>query len=56
MYCHIGWHTTEGFALQFVVRYNEIQDIIDRRQLKRTCNLWNGYGEEYDIEQHDSGV
>ncbi|OJJ54443.1 hypothetical protein ASPSYDRAFT_159918 [Aspergillus sydowii CBS 593.65] len=56
MHCHIGWHTTEGFALQFVERYDEIQDIIDQDQLKRTCNLWNGYDEEYDIEQHDSGV
>ncbi|KAL2817575.1 Cupredoxin [Aspergillus granulosus] len=56
MHCHIGWHTTEGFALQFVERYDEIEDIIDERQLKRTCNLWNGYDEEYGIEQHDSGV
>lgn len=56
MHCHIGWHTTEGFALQFVERYDEIRDIIDHRQLKRTCKLWNGYDEKYDIEQHDSGV
>jgi FtsP/CotA-like multicopper oxidase with cupredoxin domain len=58
MHCHIGWHTTEGFALQFVERYDEIRSegIIDARQLKRTCNLWNGYDEEFGIEQHDSGV
>ncbi|CEL09729.1 hypothetical protein ASPCAL12860 [Aspergillus calidoustus] len=58
MHCHIGWHTTEGFALQFVERYDEVRKggIIDARQLKRTCNLWNGYDEEFGIEQHDSGV
>ncbi|BCS27040.1 uncharacterized protein APUU_60088A [Aspergillus puulaauensis] len=56
MHCHIGWHTTEGFALQFVERYDEIKGIIDQHQLEETCNLWNGYDEEYDIEQHDSGV
>ena len=56
MHCHIGWHTSEGFALQFVERYDEIKGIIDQDQLKETCNLWNGYDEKYDIEQEDSGV
>ncbi|KAL2816676.1 Cupredoxin [Aspergillus granulosus] len=56
MHCHIGFHTSEGFALQFLERYNEIEALIDSRQLRRTCNLWNGYDEQYDIEQHDSGV
>ncbi|OJJ05823.1 hypothetical protein ASPVEDRAFT_153976 [Aspergillus versicolor CBS 583.65] len=56
MHCHIGWHTTEGFALQFVERYDEIKGIIDQDQLEETCKLWNGYDEEYDIEQHDSGI
>ncbi|KAL4861268.1 hypothetical protein BDV12DRAFT_191196 [Aspergillus spectabilis] len=56
MHCHIGWHTTEGFALQFVERKGEIRGVIDERELRRTCNNWNGYDIEYDIEQHDSGV
>ncbi|KAL2858510.1 Cupredoxin [Aspergillus pseudoustus] len=56
MHCHIGWHTAEGFALQFVERYDEIREMIDARELKRTCNLWSGYDEEYWIEQYDSGI
>ncbi|KAL4780318.1 Cupredoxin [Aspergillus varians] len=56
MHCHIGWHVSEGFALQFVERQDAIKGLIDQQQLKRTCNVWNGYDEEYDIEQHDSGV
>ncbi|KAL4945502.1 hypothetical protein BDV06DRAFT_219193 [Aspergillus oleicola] len=56
MHCHIGWHTTEGFALQFVERIDEIHNTYDRDTLQHTCNLWSGYDEEYDIEQHDSGI
>jgi FtsP/CotA-like multicopper oxidase with cupredoxin domain len=56
MHCHIGWHTTEGFALQFVERKGEIEGVFDERELRRTCNNWNGYDVEYEIEQHDSGV
>ncbi|KAL4923143.1 Cupredoxin [Aspergillus undulatus] len=56
MHCHIGWHTTEGFALQFVERYDEIGRTYDGEYLEHTCNLWNGYDEEYNVEQHDSGV
>ena len=29
MHCHIGWHTSEGFALQFVERYDEIAALVD---------------------------
>ncbi|KAL4922586.1 Cupredoxin [Aspergillus aurantiobrunneus] len=56
MHCHIGWHTSEGFALQFVERYDEIDNLIDAFQLRQTCNRWNDYDAQYGIEQHDSGV
>ncbi|KAL3480764.1 Cupredoxin [Aspergillus californicus] len=56
MHCHIGWHTTEGFALQFVERYDEIAGIIDEDELRRECSTWSGYDQEYDVEQHDSGI
>jgi FtsP/CotA-like multicopper oxidase with cupredoxin domain len=56
MHCHIGWHTTEGFALQFVERIDEIRENVDRDFVVNACNTWNGYGEEYGVEQYDSGV
>ncbi|KAL4767505.1 multicopper oxidase-domain-containing protein [Aspergillus nidulans var. acristatus] len=56
MHCHIGWHTTEGFALQFVERIDEIRENVDRDFVVNACNTWNGYDEEYGIEQYDSGV
>ncbi|KAL4908522.1 hypothetical protein BDW74DRAFT_166169 [Aspergillus multicolor] len=56
MHCHIGWHTTEGFALQFVERIDEIREQVDGGFVKDACRTWGGYDEEYGVEQHDSGV
>lgn len=56
MHCHIGWHTTEGFALQFVERFDDIKGITDFDHVRETCNTWNGYDDKFDVEQYDSGI
>ncbi|RYP66628.1 hypothetical protein DL771_007697 [Monosporascus sp. 5C6A] len=56
MHCHIGWHTSEGFALQFVVRRDEIPGLIDSTTLENTCSAWSSYAAESSVEQDDSGV
>ncbi len=56
MHCHIGWHTSEGFALQFVERYSEIQGMIDQNRLGGTCSKWETFQATAKIEQEDSGV
>ncbi|KAJ5322153.1 Multicopper oxidase [Penicillium brevicompactum] len=56
MHCHIGWHTDEGFALQFLERESEIDPLIDNDQLRENCASWNAYDHAFDIEQEDSGV
>ncbi|KAF2018092.1 multicopper oxidase [Aaosphaeria arxii CBS 175.79] len=56
MHCHIGWHTSEGFALQFVERYDEIAGITDSDRLSTGCSTWTEHQETYSIEQEDSGV
>ncbi|KAI9925615.1 hypothetical protein ASPWEDRAFT_114197 [Aspergillus wentii DTO 134E9] len=56
MHCHIGWHTEEGFAIQFVERYSEIQDLIDNTSLKSNCESWEEYQDENDVDEDDSGV
>jgi hypothetical protein len=56
MHCHIGWHTSEGFALQFVERFDEISDTIDSTSISDTCSTWATYQEANDIEQEDSGI
>lgn len=56
MHCHIGWHTTEGFALQFIERIDEIAGITNQTRLEETCDNWNSHAETAQIEQTDSGV
>ncbi|KAH7157936.1 multicopper oxidase-domain-containing protein [Dactylonectria estremocensis] len=56
MHCHIGWHASEGFAVQFVERQSEIPDITDVSLVDEVCEHWNLFQETHEIEQHDSGV
>ncbi|KAF6787311.1 multicopper oxidase [Colletotrichum sojae] len=56
MHCHIGWHTSEGFSMQFVERYSEIAGITTASNVEGVCSDWATFQEEYEIEQEDSGV
>ncbi|OLN86528.1 Laccase-2-like protein 4 [Colletotrichum chlorophyti] len=56
MHCHIGWHTSEGFSMQFIERYDEIAALTDSTTLEDTCSTWTAFQEENSIEQEDSGV
>jgi FtsP/CotA-like multicopper oxidase with cupredoxin domain len=56
MHCHIGWHASEGFALQFVERYDEIAGITDSDSLSSNCDSWATFYESSGIEQEDSGI
>jgi FtsP/CotA-like multicopper oxidase with cupredoxin domain len=56
MHCHIGWHTAEGFALQFVERYSEIKPLIDYDDLHDNCRTWSAFQNKLSVEEDDSGV
>ena len=56
MHCHIGWHTSEGFALQFVEQYGDIASLTDSDRLTEGCNDWASFQESAGIDQDDSGV
>lgn len=56
MHCHIGWHTSEGFALQIVERYDEIAGITNSTAVEENCSAWTSFQEEAGIEQDDSGI
>ncbi|KAI1734713.1 multicopper oxidase [Xylaria scruposa] len=56
MHCHIGWHTSEGFALQFIERYDEIAALTDSDTLTSTCDAWSTFQDSNSIVQEDSGV
>ncbi|KAI1344897.1 multicopper oxidase [Xylariaceae sp. FL0016] len=56
MHCHIGWHTSQGFALQLVERRSEIAAITNKQTLDDTCTAWNKYATSSNLVQEDSGV
>ncbi|KAK5129223.1 hypothetical protein LTR08_003747 [Meristemomyces frigidus] len=56
LHCHIGWHTEEGFALQFVERYSEIAATYNSTALKSECTAWDAYQTSADLVQDDSGI
>ncbi|KAF7558395.1 hypothetical protein G7046_g5765 [Stylonectria norvegica] len=60
MHCHIGWHVSEGFALQFVVREDEIPALAseaDIDAMNKECKIWDAYVDKVKVElQDDSGV
>ncbi|QKX53200.1 uncharacterized protein TRUGW13939_00276 [Talaromyces rugulosus] len=51
MHCHIGWHTSEGLAIQFIERYSEIRGTIkDYSSMKSTCDNWDAWQTFPDID------
>ncbi|CAI0646995.1 unnamed protein product [Colletotrichum noveboracense] len=56
MHCHIGWHTSLGFALQLIERPDEIGALYNQDTLNSTCANWNAYALEDSVHQEDSGV
>ncbi|KAI4672930.1 uncharacterized protein J4E78_001433 [Alternaria triticimaculans] len=56
MHCHIGWHTSEGFAMQFVEQYDKIAGITDKDALESQCDSWKAHSGSVGILQDDSGV
>ncbi|EQK99972.1 hypothetical protein G6O67_008667 [Ophiocordyceps sinensis] len=56
MHCHIGFHKSDGFALQFIERASEMAEITDARSLENGCASWASFQSRRFIEQDDSGV
>lgn len=56
MHCHIGWHTSEGLAMQFLERQSEVSSVISVTDMNSTCAAWNTYADSSGVEEEDSGV
>ncbi|KAI1338166.1 putative multicopper oxidase [Xylariaceae sp. FL0016] len=56
MHCHIGWHASQGFALQVVEREAEIAEVCDLSTMESTCSKWNAYVKAKNVLQDDSGI
>ncbi|KAE8313860.1 extracellular dihydrogeodin oxidase/laccase [Aspergillus transmontanensis] len=56
LHCHIGWHQSEGFAMQFVESIDQLKPMIDGESLERNCAAWDQYATQKDIVEDDSGI
>lgn len=57
MHCHIAWHASQGFALQFVEREGEIAATVKNgAEMDANCKRWEEYEERARYEQDDSGI
>jgi len=59
MHCHIGWHVSMGFALQFVEQQSKIASsgaLDNSCTLLGTCSSWGSYAAANNIQVEDSGV
>lgn len=60
-HCHIGWHTSQGLALQLIERASDIPALYrdtagSDLDLDHVCRAWNDWERHLDIIQDDSGV
>ncbi len=61
MHCHIGWHASLGFSLQFHERINDLftptnHAFPDMTRLQNTCTTWSNWASAHNICQNDSGI
>ncbi|OJD30710.1 multicopper oxidase [Diplodia corticola] len=56
MHCHIGWHTSEGLAMQFLERASEMEAVMSASTMSDTCTAWDTYASANGVEEEDSGV
>lgn len=57
IHCHIAWHVSEGLAMQFVERINEIPGNVGvTQQWADNCDAWQTYQSAVNPLQDDSGI
>ncbi|KAF7892221.1 uncharacterized protein EAF01_010301 [Botrytis porri] len=57
LHCHIAWHASEGFAMQFVESQSSIAvGMTDTAIFENTCANWNAYTPTQLFAEDDSGI
>ena len=56
LHCHVGFHATEGMALQVLERNAEIPALVDQAVLQDTCDAWNAFGEVNSYGVQDTAL
>lgn len=58
-HCHIAWHASEGFSIEFVESENQISSTLGASAstlVKDTCASYNAYNKTSVFHQDDSGI
>lgn len=58
MHCHVAWHTSEGFAVQFQERKSEMiwittSGVLDADAINSSCTNWDKYIAARGVDQDD---
>jgi len=57
LHCHIAWHVSEGLAMQFVERIDDIpKNVGVTKAWYDLCDSWDAYQNSVNITRDDSGV
>jgi hypothetical protein len=57
MHCHIAFHVSEGFGLQFLERSSEIVSATGGAAfVQQGCSDWNSFEATRNIQPNDSGL
>lgn len=57
LHCHIAWHSSQGLAMQFVEREDEIGATITKGEdAAEQCAAWDAYSSDMIYTQEDSGI
>lgn len=55
-HCHIAWHASAGFFLQFLVQPDQVKKLPIPQKVAQTCRDWSAFTATDIPEQIDSGV
>jgi hypothetical protein len=57
IHCHIAWHVSEGLAMQFIERHDEISGHVGvTSQWQSNCASWKHYQDTVHPVETDSGI
>lgn len=55
-HCHIAWHVSAGFSVQFLERAADIPNVMNLNDIEPTCGQWTEYYATAEHKQADSGL
>lgn len=55
-HCHIAWHVSQGFSVQFLERTADVKKDMDLAELSQNCDAWRDYAPKNEFLKSGLGV